>query len=284
MRSRLLDPDGLHRSNRIRAALTAIIGLVCLAAIIASLAAFTHSSSRFKVDPAALVSVPDLVDSTAAHARRVLTDLDLVVSTRTVSDPFAPAGHVLRTEPPVDTKVRRGTKITLVVSGGPVMTTVPNVAGLAEDAAVRSLLAAHLQIGTSFTGYSRFRRGLLARTSPSAGARVAAGTTVDITIANGLTTVPDVTNQPSANATALVQAAGLGVVVLQQAIAAAAPGTIAQITPMPGSVLPVGTTITLTAALALPPPAPSASVALADSPTSNPAVEGAHTSPIREIS
>ena len=254
MRSRLLDPDGLHRSNRIRAALTAIIGLVCLAAIIASLAAFAHSSSRFKVDPAALVSVPDLVDSTAAHARSVLTDLDLGVSTRTVSDPFAPAGHVLRTEPPVDTKVRRGTKITLVVSGGPVMTTVPNVTGLAEDAAVRALLAAHLQIGGTYTGTSSFRAGLLARTSPRAGVNVAVGTAVDITIANGLTVVPDVTNQPSANAIALVYAAGLGAVLLDQATDTAPPDTIAAIAPASGSPRPVGTTITLTIALALPTP------------------------------
>ena len=257
MRSRLLDPDGLHRSNRIRAALTAIIGLVCLAAIIASLAAFAHSSSRWKDNPSQLVTVPDLAGSTPARVDGALDPLGLDLgSTRTAHDAVAPPGRILRTDPAAGTKVRPGTSVTLVVSSGPVMTKVPNVAGLTQDAAIRTLLAAHLQVGSTYTATSRFRSGLVAETRPGPSTNVQVTTAVDVGIATGLTAVPDVLNQSQATAVALVHAAGLGALLLEQSSSAAPPGTIVQIAPSPGSAIPVGTTITLTIALALPTPPP----------------------------
>jgi eukaryotic-like serine/threonine-protein kinase len=93
-------------------------------------------------------------------------------------------GLVIRTDPPAGTEVARDSVVTLVVSRGPDLVTVPNIAGFTADAAQAALAEVGLvgEVATAQLG------GTVVSADPAIGTQVRRGSTVRVTLAPALTT------------------------------------------------------------------------------------------------
>lgn len=86
---------------------------------------------------AAWVTVPDLKDKTEAQARDILAQAGLASRTLRRHDMRAPQGTVLQVQPASGARMREGSAVLLVVSGGPYSGhVVPDVMGLSYDQAL----------------------------------------------------------------------------------------------------------------------------------------------------
>ena len=87
------------------------------------------------------VSVPDVTNQTSEAAKAFLEAEPYTFAVTVVTEPSATvaANLVIRTDPPLNTPVAKGGKVTLVVSAGPAQVKVPPVEGLTEEAARNQL-------------------------------------------------------------------------------------------------------------------------------------------------
>jgi eukaryotic-like serine/threonine-protein kinase len=174
------------------------------------------------------------------------------VATQAASTALA-AGLVLGETPPRGTKVRRGTRVTLVVSSGPPTLTLANVEGLTAEQAVAKLRAAGLKPTTKQEPSATIPTGNVISTDPSAGARLAIGSPVTVLVSSGpvQVQVPSVTGDAQAAAEATLTTAGLTVgTVTQQSSEEKTPGTVLSQSPAAGTSLRAGGSVNLVVAQA----------------------------------
>ena len=106
-----------------------------------------------------------------------------------------------------------GTRVTLFISTGKPLVTVPDVVGQSEGAARAALSNAGLVATTTTETTSTTPAGQVVGQSPGGDTRVPPGSTVNLVVAKEPTTakVPDVTGDTARGATDELQAAGLKV-------------------------------------------------------------------------
>jgi len=133
------------------------------------------------------VLVPDVVGMTQSDAETAILTANLVVGmVTTANSPTVPAGNVISQNPTGGTSVAEGSSVSLVISLGPVMVTVPNVAGLTQAAAGSAITTAGLTIGPVSTANSdTIPAGSVISQNPTAGNSVPQGTAVNLTISLG---------------------------------------------------------------------------------------------------
>ena len=125
--------------------------------------------------------------------------------------------------------------------------TVPNVLGMAAPQATSTLQNDGFNVKQTLQSNPGGTPGQVFNTSPAAGTSAAKGSTVTIFVAKGgQVKVPDVRNQNYNQASQTLSSAGLAVQVQNQASNSAAPGTVLDENPAPGTTVPSGTTVTLT--------------------------------------
>ena len=147
------------------------------------------------------VSVPDVTGQTADAATAVLKGDPYKFDVTVTSEPNAtvPLNTVLRTDPAVNTPVAIGSKISLIVSGGPAKVKVPPVEGLTEAAARNQLalkgLVANVVTVPVATGSNQ--DGIVISQSIPGGTEVDPGTTIRLQVGKAApaptTTVPPTT-------------------------------------------------------------------------------------------
>jgi beta-lactam-binding protein with PASTA domain len=126
-----------------------------------------------------------------------------------------PAGCVISTNPVAGTSVAQGTFVLLKISLGPHMVKVPNVVGMTQAAASRTLGDYFLPTGTITQAYSStVASGSVISQSIASGTSVLAGTAVDLTISKGpqpvvMVTVPNVVGMTKLDGTLTIVWAGL---------------------------------------------------------------------------
>jgi beta-lactam-binding protein with PASTA domain len=91
------------------------------------------------------VAVPDVAGDGADAARAGLERAGLRARVTEAFDEDVARGRAVRTEPPAGEPARRGDTVQLVVSRGPELVTVPDLAGLDGDGAVDRLEALGLE-------------------------------------------------------------------------------------------------------------------------------------------
>ncbi|MGI6084793.1 MAG: Stk1 family PASTA domain-containing Ser/Thr kinase [Acetivibrionales bacterium] len=98
------------------------------------------------------------------------------------------SGMGIRTEPKAGTQVKKGTKVTLYWSMGPVkkMVVVPNLIGDTYDQAVKKLTEAKLKLGDVFPEGSGGHQGLIENQAPKSGETVVEDTPVAIYFAEDI--------------------------------------------------------------------------------------------------
>lgn len=140
-----------------------------------------------------------------------------------------------------------------------VLVAVPDLGRHTLDEASRALADAGLQVGAVTYLDSASLRDTVLDSRPATGERVAEGGTVDLVVASGFTTVPNVAGSSPDDAWARVQSAGFAPSFGRQAVASSAQaGTIVGTDLTPGARWAVGTAITvLEGVFAGPTPSPT---------------------------
>ena len=165
-------------------------------------------------------------------------------ASRTQISNQVPKGEVIRTTPDAGTRISRGSQVTLIVSAGPRMLTMPQVTGQALAAAQAAVRQAGLVPGpVTKEPSSTIPAGIVITTSPAAGASWPQPKPVQLTVSAG-PPLPDFRGQQKAVAEQWAQANGVNlneVTVKSQQPA----GTILRQSPGAGAIFSQGEVITI---------------------------------------
>lgn len=160
------------------------------------------------------VAVPLVRGLTVKEATALLAPLGLKLSIKeVVNDPKVPENQIMSQEPKVDTQVRSGSVIDVIVSGGLGQTTVPNVQGQIATAAQQLLQTSPYNFVVTLVNEasSTIEQGRVVRTEPAIGAQSPAGSAITVFVSSGSNkvAVPQVEGQSESEARSLLSAAGL---------------------------------------------------------------------------
>lgn len=171
----------------------------------------------------------------------------------------APKMTVLEQSPPPGAREGIGGVITLVVSGGQRMVTVPTVTGLTRVAAQVLLEKEGFDVGDVLEAESSAPPGTVIGTRPAAGSAVSVPSTVSIVLSSGqpAPSMPDLMGRDVGAARQVLTQLGVkSVTILREPGGPGAPGTVVAQTPVSGATLAPGAAVTLRV-VAEPTPAPS---------------------------
>ncbi|TDE88952.1 Stk1 family PASTA domain-containing Ser/Thr kinase [Occultella glacieicola] len=166
-----------------------------------------------RVGPGAYTAMPDVTGTPEAAALAELEAQGLRPATSSEHHDEVPAGMVITTDPgPGDDVLRDGGQVSVVVSLGIEMLTVPDLAGTAEDDAVATLTADGFELDpeVSRPWDAQIPAGTVIGTDPAAGESIAHNSPVTVVVSAGREpiTVPNVVGADEA--TALEQLANAG--------------------------------------------------------------------------
>jgi serine/threonine-protein kinase len=126
-------------------------------------------------------AIPDVTNLTRAAARTTLENAGFAVAVTTRASSSVPSGRVIEQDPTAGVTAQPGSTVSIVVSSGVARTTVPDVVGETQAAAVNALTAAGFKSQITFqTGGGTV--GTVVDQSPNAGATASSGSTVVLTV------------------------------------------------------------------------------------------------------
>ena len=232
--------------DRTRQAVTAVLGVVLLVAMI-----FT-GVWWFTAGPGAMTDTPNVVNQTAAEAKRILQAPGLKFAENDVFSDTIASGQVVSTDPKSGAKVRKDSTVTLNVSKGPELVAVPSLRGKSESAATAEIKEAKLKVGDINRRFSNtVDKGKVVSSSPTAGSKVAPDRPVDLVISKGSEPVllDNVVGQNQNDAKQLLESKGFDVDIDEQDFVEGSPdpGTVIARDPQAqGQTVGKGSTIKLT--------------------------------------
>ena len=140
-------------------------------------------------------TVPNVVGKDEATAKSAITAAGLTVGTvsESASDTVT-AGLVISQTVAANTKVAKGTTVSIVLSSGPSSVKVTDVVGHEQSRAEQELAAAGFQVSVKEAYSSDVRSGLVISTTPDRGTPAKPGSTVTMTVSQGKekVTIPSV--------------------------------------------------------------------------------------------
>ncbi|WP_181160278.1 Stk1 family PASTA domain-containing Ser/Thr kinase [Streptomyces solincola] len=220
------------------------------AAVLAALVFLGIGAGVWYVNSGQFTRVPALLGETRAEAEQRLSDAGLDV--RAVEQGFSDSydrGEVMAAEPAPGERIRGNGKVTLTVSRGPEIVRVPNVRGLALEAARKELTDAGLAPGAVSRKFSQeVERGAVISTDPAPGTKRKPDSAVALVVSNGAPVkVPDLTGASPEDARSTLEDAGLKVkVAAERRHSAEDAGSVAAQSPAAGHEVAEGDTVTLT--------------------------------------
>lgn len=206
-------------------------------------------SGVWYINSGQFVRTPGVLSLTEADARTKLQNAGLDVRVTRDHSLTVDRGKVVESEPGPGERVRRNGSVTLVVSRGPEVVRVPDVAGSRLEDARRDLKEAGLEPGLVTRRFDQeVARGAVIATRPQAGASKRPGSAVQLTVSKGREIrVPDVTGADVPSAREALREAGLDVRVADERVfSEEEKGTVAAQSPEAGAVRAEGETVTLT--------------------------------------
>ncbi len=232
-----------NRSPWVWVGIAALILVVAGSALFLGRGLFSNSSTE-------QVTVPALVGKTVEIAEKALTAQGLKLGEQTPAASDQPKGTVLTQNPAAGSQLAKGQAVSVSVSAGRAQVQVPQLTGLgsADDAQV-ALAEVQLVLGAVTQKDSGEPEGTVLSQSPSGGTTVNAGSKVNISVSNGMVSVPNVVNQSEAQAQATLQNAGFNVQVVDQQSSQPA-GTVLAQSPVANNKAKKGSTVTITIARA----------------------------------
>ena len=196
-----------QKKNRRRGWLLALAALLGLAALV--LAAIFLPGLLSSEEETPQVLVPTVTGERLGQAREILDRRKLEVGkiTRQASED-TPRNVVLEQTPPPGEQADQGSGIDLVVSSGPPRVDVPDVVGQRLPDARSEIEGADLEVDTVYAESDAPRNEVLG-TDPEAGESVVEGSTVTLTLSDGLEEVPDVVGLQQSQAEAELSSRGI---------------------------------------------------------------------------
>ncbi|MDB4887471.1 MAG: hypothetical protein JWN79_2909 [Gemmatimonadetes bacterium] len=175
----------------------------------------------------------------------------------------SPKMTVLEQSPPPGAREGVGNTVTLTVSGGQRLTSVPTVTGMSRADAQAALEKQGFDVGDVTESPSNAAQGTVIATRPAAGAQVSVPSTIGLVIAAPAATVnmPDLMGQNVDGARLVLQQMRVrNVQVVRDQSSVGPPGSVVGQSPVPNAALPPGATVTLRVAVEPPvqgpPPVP----------------------------
>ncbi|MFG2901298.1 Stk1 family PASTA domain-containing Ser/Thr kinase [Streptomyces zaomyceticus] len=221
-----------------------------LALVVGVLLALGLGAGVWYINSGQFTRVPAVLGQTEAAATKRVTDAGLEVGTtkRAFSDVYE-RGTVMASEPAPGERLRGNGTVTLTLSRGPEIVKVPNLKNKPLAEAERALEKEGLAAGVITTAFSdTVAQGAVISSDPEPGTERAPDSAVALVVSKGSPIdVPDVTGETVADATAVLQEAGLEVVVAPERIDSPEDaGSVAAQSLAEGSRAAEGDTITLT--------------------------------------
>ena len=123
----------------------------------------------------------------------IISQLGWLASTSEEASETIPAGLVIRTEPPAQSKLSPGSRVEIVISSGLPMILVPSVTSLLEDSALQTLEGEGFQVNLieELLPEGSVNDGRVISQSPEPELEVELGTIVTIVIGRSELTQPD---------------------------------------------------------------------------------------------
>jgi len=172
----------------------------------------TNGSDDILVTPEVeLVEIPSVGGRVEADARSTIQSRGLVVERRAQADNDIRPGQVIFTEPAAGTAVAPGTTVTLVVSSGANLKTVPSVLTKTENEALQSITSAGFQPSRQAVTSDIAPEGEVVGQTPQPGTLAEPGSVVtyEVSIGTEKLPVPDVRGQEGASARAFLESEGV---------------------------------------------------------------------------
>ena len=191
--------------------------------------------------------VPSVANQPLREATESIEEAGFEVGVERISSESVEEGLVIHSDPPGGSTTVEGTTVTLFVSSGPKLATVPVLVGTQRSVAVQQIRSRAF-VPSVEERESSSPAGQVIRQAPSAGSQLPAGSTVSIVVSKGeeKATVPNEIGKQRAEAVEAVRAAGLKPSVQeQQTEVPSQVGRVIDQFPPPGSKVAPGSTVTL---------------------------------------
>ncbi len=194
------------------------------------------------------ITVPDLRGQTLEAAKRALSKegLKVGVTSEMFSDTVDKDG-VVKTAPPINTAVKKGTVVDVFISKGAQLFLVPPVVGKTLDEAKSLMSGVGFTLQTGSHTYSdTVAKGKVAEISPDI-ARAKKGTAFTATISDGPppVTVPNTTGMTASKAQAAIEGAGLDYAEVGRFSDTVAAGIVISSDPAGGGTAPKGSSVSV---------------------------------------
>jgi eukaryotic-like serine/threonine-protein kinase len=192
-------------------------------------------------------TVPDVVDQPEDEAISELEDAGFRVKSERETSSDIGEGNVIRTAPSAGIRAKRGSIVTIVVSTGPKLVTVPDVLNQSAASARSELEAAGLLVDVE-SEESDAALDTVISEEPGAGSRVEEGERITIVVSEGPgdVRVPNVIGQSRPSALGNLSAANLGATVVEvETDVESEDDQVLDQTPGAGSSVPPGTDVTI---------------------------------------
>ena len=208
-------------------------------------------------------ALPDFKGYTDKEVDAWLTQNKLVDDRHTGKSNAVADGQVFRQDPAPDTVLNRGDTVSYWVSTGKPQATVPDLSNMTQSAATSAITSAGLKLGTVTPQTSTtVPSGEVISQDPAAGKKVDKGATVSIVVSSGSPSpsptptpttspttsgvaVPNVYGMQSSTAEQQLTALGLQVAYRQKPNTGQPSGTVVNVKPTTGTVVPAGSTVLL---------------------------------------
>lgn len=170
--------------------------------------------------PTAVVAETVVVESVGGRvesdARSTLEGQRLVVTTVATADNSLPTGQVIRTDPPANSVVNVGSTVTMFVSSGANLKSVPSVLTMTENEALQAITRAGFEPSRQAVTSDLAPEGEVVGQEPAAGSLQDPGSVVvyQVSIGTEILPIPDVRGEDPSAARVLLEAEGF--VVLDQ--------------------------------------------------------------------
>jgi serine/threonine-protein kinase len=129
------------------------------------------------------IQMPNVVGQESQTAQQLLQQAGFQVAVQSEQSDSVPSGRVTRTDPGANATVKRGSSVTMFVSTGPQMVSVPNVVGQMQDQASQALQQAGFQVFASPQNSNNpTDNGRVLAQNPAAGQQQPKGSGVTLTV------------------------------------------------------------------------------------------------------
>ncbi|MEV7679190.1 Stk1 family PASTA domain-containing Ser/Thr kinase [Streptomyces sp. NPDC088341] len=220
-----------------------------VAAVVAVLLVLGVGAGVWYINSGQFTRVPSLLGQSEQEARKRLSDAGLDAKVTEDFSETVERGTVIRSDPGPRARIRGDGPVTLVVSRGPEIVQVPEVAGVPLAEARRALKRAGLAAGIVTREFDEdTAQGSVVSSSPAAGTEVRPDSGVALVVSKGVPIdMPDVTGESVPEATSELEEAGLKVRVAAARVNSPEDAdTVARQSAAEGSQVARGDTVTLT--------------------------------------